>query len=130
MNSLLAITYAFILSCCPFYSTGMEGIKEEHIDSTRAYFQIGIELFDSLDLYAGEDTYQVQNGDITNWKPFTQSYWLGVEYHKTFCDELGIKAGLRHKCRHPVTIWEEQTSSLNSAVTELYIGIEGKVSIF
>lgn len=130
MNSLLAITYAFMLSYCPFYSTGMKGIEEKHIDPTGASFQIGIELLDSVDLYAGEDTYQVQNGDIISWKPFTQSYWLGIEYHKSFCDELGLKAGLRHKCVHPVTSWEEQTSTFNSAITELYIGIEGKVNIF
>lgn len=130
MNNFLAITYAFMLAYCPCYNVGVEREKEVYKDSTHAVFQIGVELFNCVDLYAGEETYQVPYENVFKWLPFTQSYWLGVEWHKTFNEKLELYTGIKHKCQHSVNAWNLQLSNFNQAYTELYIGIKGKVDIF
>jgi hypothetical protein len=67
---------------------------------------------------------------ILNWNPYSQSYWVGMEYHKSFSDALNLKVGVSHKCQHPLTTWCGKESSYDFAITELYIGVEGKFDIF
>ena len=130
MSNVLAVTYAFMLAFCPMHDIGIADKSENYNNPTHASFQIGLEAFDCLDLYAGEETYQVMDANIFSWNPYTQSYWLGIEYHKAFNDRLKLHAGVMHKCQHPVDCWNKQKSSYNMAVTELYITVEGKIRVF
>lgn len=130
MNSFLAITYAFMLSYCPYHNIGLNKVQEYHQDPTHASFQLGIDLFDCVNVYAGEDTFQVMNGNVLSWKPYSQSYWLGLEYHKSFSDALNLSVGVTHKCQHSLDAWGEKISGYDFAITELYIGVEGKFDIF
>ena len=130
MNSLLAITYAFMLSYCPVHAVGMNDVWERHQDPTHVSFQLGLDLFDCVNVYAGEDTFQVINDSVLSWRPYSQSYWVGLEYHKSFSDSLNLKVGVSHKCQHPLYTWRGKISDYNLAITELYIGVEGKFDIF
>lgn len=130
MNGFLAITYAFMLSFCPYQEMEI-GHEFEHFDkSTHTEITIGLELFNCVNLFAGEGTYQVSNVGITSWRPYTQKYIVGVEYHKTFNDKLKLKVGYKHECHHPVEEWKIQLSTYNYCCSELYVGIEGKIDIF
>ena len=130
MNSILAITYAFMLSYCPYHNVGLKNIEENHQAPTHVSFQVGLDLFDCVNLYAGEESFQVMNGTVLSWKPYSQSYWIGLEYHKSFSDALNLKVGVSHKCQHPVSSWREKISSYDFGITEIYIGVEGKFDIF
>ena len=130
MNGFLAITYAFMLSYCPYHNIGLNNIQENHKNPTHVSFQLGLDLFDCVHAYAGEETFQVMDGNILNWFPYSQSYWLGLEYHKSFSDTLNLKIGVSHKCQHPLCVWGKTKSNYDFCITELYIGIEGKVDIF
>lgn len=130
MNGFLAITYAFMLSCCPAHDMGVNKSWEHYENPTHASFQLGLDLFDCVEVYTGEETFQVMNNGILNWCPYSQSYWLGLEYHKSFSDSLNLKVGVSHKCQHPVDAWQEQRSNYNFDITELYIGVEGKFNVF
>ena len=130
MNGLLAITYAFMLSFCPYHNIDFGTESERHDNPTHASFQLGLELFDCIDVFAGEDTYQVANNNILSWTPYSQSYWVGAEYHKCITQSFNVKAGVMHKCQHPITSWQGSLSSYDFCVTELYVGVEGKFDIF
>jgi len=131
MSNFLAITYAFMLAYCPYYNMSMgKEAWEDKSDATHVEFQLGLDICGCVNLYAGEETYQVSKEGLTSWQPFTQSYWLGAEYHKDFNDKLMLKAGVRHICQHPVSCWSVQLSKYNKATTELYLGIEGRFDIF
>lgn len=130
MNGFLAITYAFMLAYCPYYNVAIGQTEEKYNNPTYASIQIGVELFDCVNLYASEETYQVSNIGIVSWLPYTQSYWVGIEYHKKFNDKLTLKTGYKHMCQHPTNCWETQLSNYNISYSQLYVGIEGKVDIF
>jgi hypothetical protein len=130
MNSLLAITYAFMISCCPYHNIGYGEEVEEHTQPTHVVYQLGVDVCDCLEFYTGEETYQVQEGSLFTWLPYSQSYWLGVEYHKEFGDELELSAGIKHKCQHPTYCCGRQESKFDYACTELYVGVKGKFDIF
>ena len=130
MNSFLAITYAFLLSYCPVdsYSTTL-GI-EEYKNATHVELELGLQILDCINVYAGEETYQVPCNNFFSWFPYTQSYWLGAEYTKSFSDKINLKAGIKHKCQHPVNCWGVQLSGYNRSVTELYVSMTGKIKLF
>lgn len=136
MNGFLAITYAFMLAYCPCYNvgTGYESYTgcadEMNSNLTYASFQLGIKLFNCLDIYAGEETYQKKDGTIFNWKPLTQAYLIGAEYTKEINEKFILKTGIRHACQHPVDSWGEQESVYNMAYTKIYVAVEGKIDIF
>lgn len=130
MNNFLAITYAFMLAFCPYDNIGIGEIEELNRNLTDVTIQIGIELFDSLKLYAEEETRQTAGVDLFNWRPYTQVYSLGAEYNKSFNDSFEFYTGVYHKCQHPVACWEKPKSEFNGAYTAFYIGIKGKVDIF
>lgn len=130
MNSFLAITYAFMLSYCPYHEVGLNNVIEHHQNPTHVSFQLGLDLFDCVHAYAGEETFQVMNDNVLSWFSYSQSYWVGLEYHKSFSDALNLKIGVSHKCQHPLVAWGYEKSDYNFAITELYIGVEGKIDIF
>lgn len=130
MNSFLAITYAFMLAYCPEYGLGINKEAEVYREATHVSFQLGVELFDCVSLYGGEETYQIVNRNIFDWLPFTQAYWVGAEYHKTFNERISLKTGIKHRCQHPLNVCNTQLSHFDHSYTKLYIGVEGKIDIF
>ena len=130
MNNILAITYAFVLAYCPYHNMEVGNVKEKHSNATYVSVQLGIELFECVSFYATEETFQVSNEGIVNWNPYSQSYWVGVEYHKKFNNKLIVKTGYKHMCQHPLNDWKTQLSNYNISYSQLYIGIEGKIDIF
>lgn len=128
--SFLAITYAFFLSYMPYYEYSVEQNNvQRYTNATQVGYEIGIDLFDCVRIYTGEETKQYPL-NIVSWCPYTQEYCLGIEYHKVFNEQLGIKLGLQHKCEHPVVSWTREVNEYNSAVTSIYLGVEGRVPIF
>lgn len=130
MNNILAITYAFMLAYCPMQQFGMGKTVEDFNEPTHAVYQLGLDFFDCVSLIGGEETYQVADGGWDNWQPYTQSYWLKLEYHKTFNEKLTFRTGFKHKCQHSVECWGEQLSNFNYSCSEIYMGIEGKIDLF
>lgn len=130
MNSFLAITYAFMLSYCPSHNVGLNNALECHKNPTHVSFELGLDIFDCVHAYAGEETFQVINDSILSWNPYSQSYWVGLEYHKSFSDALNINVGVSHKCQHPLNTWGGKISDYDFSITELYIGVDGKLNIF
>lgn len=130
MNSIIAITYAFMLGVCPLQAMGFGTNYEEFVDPTHASFEIGVDLYDCVKLYAGEETYQIKDGSLFNWLPYTQSYWVGASFHKEVSDSMKLSVGITHKCQHPVDAWGIQLSDYNYACTEIYVGIDGKFEVF
>ena len=130
MNNFLAITYAFMIGFCPIDQIGTKGTLESYENTTHTQFELGIDLFNSVHIYGGEETFQSAHDSLFNWYPYTQSYWIGAEYHKTFNDKFSLKAGISHKCQHPVDTWEEHASTFNCSRTEIYLGVSGKINIF
>jgi hypothetical protein len=133
MNNFLAITYAFMLGFCPVDSVAIDSVDIRQVDnvynSTHVQFELGAELFDSVRFYAGEETLQVAYDSLFNWFPYTQSYWIGLEYYKDFSDKLSFKAGVSHKCQHPLKVFDIKYSVLNMARTEIYMSISGRIGI-
>lgn len=130
MNNFLAITYAFMLGFCPYDNTGMNKTKECFEDATHVQFELGVDVCDTFRIYAGEETLQTMDGSIFSWFPYTQSYTIGAEYHKEVSEKLSVIAGVNHKCQHPMSAWDVKPSTLDSARTEVYIKLSGKVDIF
>jgi hypothetical protein len=135
MNNLLAITYAFMLGFCPIDGVAIDNVDigrhiENVYNSTHVQFELGAELFDTVRLYAGEETLQVAYDSLFNWFPYTQSYWVGLEYYKDFNDKLSLKIGVSHKCQHPLKVFDIQYSIVNFGRTEIYLEVSGKVNIF
>ena len=93
-------------------------------------FELGVDILDCVKLYAGEETFQIMGGSLFNWLPYTQSYFVGAEFHKEFSEKLNLMAGVRHKCQHPCEAWNKQKSNFNSTRTEIYVGVSGKINIF
>jgi hypothetical protein len=130
MNNFLAITYAFILAYCPCDNYGIGMTQETYRNSTHVRFEVGLQIIDHINLYAGEETLQVSDKHIFDWLPYTQSYYVGMEYEHKFTEGLNLKAGIRHKCQHPVDGWGCQLSQFNHAITEVYLGVSGKINVF
>lgn len=128
--NFLAITYAFMLGFCPIDSFGTDGTVECFNDTTHVQFELGVDVLDCVKIYAGEETFQTMNGSLFSWCPYTQSYFVGMEYHKDFGENLALSTGIRHDCQHPCDAWGKQKSTFNSAKTELYLGVSGKIKIF
>lgn len=129
MNTILAVTYAFMLGFMPCDWTGTPDNRIIHKNATHVKYEIGLDLFDCVHLYTGEDTKQTPV-TLFNWYPYTQKYYVGAEYHKTFNEAFTLKAGVRHECNHPVSCWGAQTDKYNDSATEFYIGFYGKVDIW
>lgn len=130
--NFLAITYSFMLAwspvCCP-QSFGQEPVRYEN--STRVEYQLGVDLLDMLHIYTGESTRQFpDDGDLTNWVPFQQTYWVGAELHHEFNEKVNLHLGVRHECSHPVDSWNFQSSDINSSYTDIYLGVSGKFDLF
>ena len=130
MNNFLAITYAFMLGFCPYDNVGTNETLESFKDATHVQFELGVDILDCVKLYTGEETLQVMDESLFNWKPYTQTYFLGAEFHKDFNEKLTLNAGIKHNCQHPCNSWGEQKSTFNCARTEIYIGVSGKINIF
>ena len=130
MNSFLAVTYALMLAYCPYDNYRVGTIQEKYQNATHAQIEIGLQIFDCINAYAGEETFQIPNEGITNWTPYTQSYYIGIEYEYKFVEGLSLKAGIKHECQHPVNSWREQLSQFDHATTEVYLGASGKIDVF
>ena len=130
MNSILAVTYSFFLSFIPLHDISVGNAVEKYQNATKTELEIGLDLFDCVHFYAGEGTWQVPDRNIFNWQPYTQRYYLGVEYHKDINEKLQIKVGLMHSCQHAVESWQVKLSEFNEAYTQLYVGFKGKVNLF
>lgn len=130
MNNLLAITYAFMLGFCPYDEVGFNKTFERFDNATHVQFELGVDVIDCVKFYAGEETLQTKCSSIFDWFPYTQSYFVGMEYHKDLGEKLTLRAGVKHNCQHPCKAWGEQNSKFNSARTEIYLGVSGKVEIF
>lgn len=130
MNNFLAITYAFMLGLCPYDEVGLNRTVEHFDNATHAQFELGIDVIDCVKLYAGEETLQIPNGSLFNWFPYTQNYFVGVEYHKDFSEKLNLSVGIKHNCQHPCKAWGEQKSTFDCARTEIYVGVSGKIETF
>ena len=130
MNNFLAITYAFMLAYCPYDNVSVNNKWEIYNNPTHVQFELGVKLFDKVELFAGEETLQVKGKDITNWIPYTQSYWAGARYVKEFNDKLILDTGIKHFCQHPVKAWKETCGTFNASRTDFYVKVSGKVDIF
>lgn len=130
MNNFLAITYAFMLGFCPYDNTGVNKNRELFENATHVQFELGVEVLDCVKFYAGEETLQITDGSLFNWFPYTQSYFVGMEYYKDFSEKLNLTAGIKHNCQHPCESWGRQNSTFNCSRTEIYIGVSGEVNIF
>lgn len=130
MNNFLAITYAFMLGFCPYDQVGVKENSEHFYNATHVQFELGIDILECVKVYAGEETLQTMHDSLFNWTPYTQNYFVGAEFHKDFGEKLTLKAGVKHSCQHPCEAWREQKSTFNSARTEIYIGVSGKINIF
>lgn len=136
MNTFLAITYSFFLSWVPMQTLGAsnpvldKSISEHYFNATHVEFQLGLDLFNAVHLYTGEGTYQVPDHSFWNWEPYRQIYWLGIEYYHEFNDSLNLKAGVNHRCSHPVSCWSTPLSVMNDSATEVYIEVSGKLPLF
>jgi hypothetical protein len=130
MNNFLAVTYAFMLGFCPVDQIGTNETFESYENASHTQFELGVDLFNAVHIYGGEETFQRAKGSLFNWYPYTQSYWIGAEYHKTFNEKFSLTAGVNHKCQHPVDTWEEHASTFNGSRTEIYLKVSGKIEIF
>ena len=130
MNNFLAITYAFMLGFCPYDQVGVKKNSEHFYDATHVQFELGVDILDCVKVYGGEETFQTMCGSLFSWSPYTQNYFVGAEFHKDFSEKLALRAGVKHNCQHPCEAWGEQNSTFNSARTELYLGVSGKIEIF
>lgn len=130
MPSFLAITYAFFLSYMPYHEfSTVQNKMQEYNNATQVGYELGADLFDCVHLYTGEETKQYPR-NIVSWCPYTQEYYLGAEYHKIFNEQLGIKAGVQHRCAHPVVSWRRKPNDYNSSVTSIYLSVEGRIPVF
>lgn len=130
MNTILAITYTFLLSFCPLDNYGLGDGRDNHTNATHVQFELGLDIFDTVRVYTGEETFQVKANNLFNWSPYIQSYFIGAEYHKDFNEKFCLSAGVYHKCQHPISCWGEQESVFNSVRTEIYVNASGKLDIF
>lgn len=130
MNNFLAITYAFMLAYCPYDNVSVNDKWETYNNPTHVQFELGVKLLDKVELFAGEETLQVKGEDITNWIPYTQSYWAGARYVKEFNDKLILDTGIKHFCQHPVKSWKKTCGTFNASRTDFYVKVSGKVDIF
>lgn len=130
MNNFLAITYAFMLGFCPCDEVNVNGNYEPHKNATHVQFELGIDAFECVKVYAGEETLQTMYGNLFNWYPYTQSYFIGMEFHKELDEKLSIAGGVKHDCQHPLNAWDKQCSTFDSSRTELYIKVSGKINVF
>lgn len=130
MNTFLAITYSFLLGFCPAEDIGMGNNIEYYDNATHVRFELGLDLFDMVRVYTGEETLQIAEPNIFRWMPYTQAYIIGAEYHKEFDEKLSLKAGVSHRCQHPMNAWGVQKSNFNCARTEIYVKVSGKLDIF
>ena len=128
--SFLAITYSFFLSYMPYYNYAVDQNKvQRHTNSTRVGYDLRADLFDCVHLYTGENANQYPV-KFTSWCPYTQEYYLGAEYPKTFKKQLGITVGVQHRCIHPVVSWGVTSNEYNSGVTSAYLSVEGRIPVF
>lgn len=128
--SFLAITYSFFLSYMPYHNYSVDQNKvQRYTNATRVGYELGADLFDCVHFYTGENTNQYPV-KFTSWCPYTQEYYLGMEYHKTFKEQLGIKIGIQHRCIHPVVSWGGASNDYNSGVTSVYLNVEGRLPVF
>lgn len=130
MNNFLAITYAFMLGFCPYDDVGTNETVECFKNATHVQFELGIDAFECVKVYAGEETFQTMNENLFSWFPYTQSYFVGMEFHKELGEKLSIAGGVKHNCQHPLNSWSKQHSTFNSSRTELYLKVSGKINIF
>ena len=131
MDSILAITYSFLLSFMPYHTLSLDMVQGEYYkNSTHVQFELGLDVKDMFRFYGGEETYQLPYPTIFSNYPYTQTYWIGAEFHKEFNDGFNLKFGVNHKCKHPLNCWNEQLSNSNEAYTEIYIDISGKIKVF
>lgn len=135
MDSIIAITYSFLLTFMPYHHIAISENKvEKHQNPTHVEMQLGVDLFDFVHFYASEETYQVPVGNLKDdtfeFFPYRQSYYLGVELHKKFNDSFEITGGVGHKCMHPPLCWNQSMSISNEAYTEIYVNVSGKIKAF
>ena len=130
MNNFLAITYAFMLGFCPIDSAGTNGTVEYFNNATHVQFELGVDILDCVKLYAGEETLQTMHNSLFSWNPYTQSYFVGMEYRKNFGEAFSLCTGIKHNCQHPCESWGKQNSTFNCSRTEIYLGVSGKTYVF
>lgn len=130
MNTVLAITYSFLLSFCPFDDVGFDNTFVQFKNATRVQYELGVDLFNCVHIYSGEETLQIAEPNIFRWVPYTQAYVIGAEYHKEFDEKLSLTAGFSHKCQHPMNAWGVQKCDFNCARTEIYVKVSGKLDVF
>lgn len=130
MNTILAITYTFLLSFCPYDNIGVGNNSTHHDNATHVQYELGADLFNTVRLFTGEETYQVPFSDFFSWTPYSQVYYVGVEYHHEFDEKLSVSAGATHTCQHPLNVWGTQKSDFNRGKTEIYVKVSGKLDIF
>ena len=131
MDTILAITYSFLLSFMPLHNVSLEKYGNSYKNATHVKFEFGLDFKDTIRIYGGEETYQVPYPDIFNCYPYRQTYQLGIEFHKEFNDSFNVKFGVNHSCTHPVNCWYTVLCNTNEGVSaEIYIDISGKVKVF
>ena len=130
MNNFLAITYAFMLGFCPYDDIGSNKTFEHFENATHVQFELGIDVFNCVKVCAGEETLQTMDENLFNWYPYTQNYFVGMEFHKELDERLSIAGGIKHNCQHPLNAWDKQCSTFDSSRTELYIKVSGKINVF
>lgn len=129
MNTLLALTYCFMLACTPYENIGLGETQESYEKATHVQYELGLDIAEHFHLYTGEETKQVPVGSLFNWRPYTQAYYVGAEAHYDFSEALKLKAGVVHRCEHPTASWGEKLSSYDRAYTEFYLNVSGKIKL-
>lgn len=129
MNTILAVTYAFFLSYMPYDNFATTKGVQYITDPTHVGYELGLDIFDCVQLYTGEETWQIVES-TTCWRPYRQSYYLGAEFHKKFSDSVELNVGIKHLCSHPVTSWERTQDIDEQAYTKMYIGVKGRFDIW
>ena len=129
MNTLLALTYSFLLATMPSDNVGLKGEREAHRNATQVTYELGLKIADTVHLYTGEETKQTMAEGIFNWLPYQQTYYLGAEYCHSFSQRFELKAGVKHECSHPANCWDVQESTFDSAYTQWYIKLSGEIPL-
>lgn len=129
MNTILALTYSFMLGFMPFDEfTSTRGTVDMY-NATHVSYELGMDIFECVHLFTGEETWQTAESSI-NWCPYRQKYFLGAEYHKEFNEALNLKIGIRHDCAHPIAPWNKSYISSDMSATEMYVKIEGRFDLW
>lgn len=129
MSNFLAIVYAFGLSYMPMNNVGYNDKIFNYENSTRIEFELGLQFFNMFTLYGGENTEQVPDGNVFNWMPYNQEYYVGLKFEKSI-KSMNVLLDMKRSCSHPINCWGETKGTVNKSRFEITFKVSGKIDIF